>query len=145
MKVNIQSLIPVSELTVVTTQVSLVKCIFTTQWKWKTDFIDHSLNHLIEVWELFSSHYLMPDTPPTALLSGNHLHNSGSLVTWLIPSGLTPSLISRAQIDSDFFRQHCILRMTVEGKCVYEEVTMVSFQIQCSCCLLHAFFKPLIY
>ena len=111
--------------------------------EWKTNFIDHSLNHLIKVWKRFSSQYLMPDTPPTALLTGNHLHKSGSLVTWLIPSGLIPSLIKRAQIDSDFFQQHRILRMTVGGKCVYEEVTMVSFQ--CSCCLLHKFFKPLIY
>ena len=107
--------------------------------EWKTDFIDHSLNHLNEVWKLFSSHYLMPDTPPTALLNGNHLHKSGSLVTWLIPSALIPSLIKRAQTDSDFFQQHRILRMTVGGKCVYEEVTMVS--LQCSCCLVHDFFQ----
>ena len=70
--------------------------------EWKTNFIDHSLYHLIEVWKLFSSQYLMPDTPPTALLTGNHLHKSSSLVTWLIPSGLIPSLIKRAQTDSDF-------------------------------------------
>ena len=99
--------------------------------EWKTNFNDHSLNHLTEVWKLFSSHYLKPDSPQTALL--DHVHKGASLVTWLVPSGLISSLIKRVQNDSDFLRQHRILRMTVEGRCVYEEVTMVS--LQCSCCL----------
>ena len=39
-----------------------------TPVEWKTKFVDHTLQYLTEVWELFSSHYLVPDCPPTALL-----------------------------------------------------------------------------
>ena len=33
------------------------------------EFIDHTLQYLSEVWELFSSRHLIPDSPPTALLA----------------------------------------------------------------------------
>ena len=36
--------------------------------EWKTEFTNHSLQYLTEVWEEFSCHYLIPDSPPTALL-----------------------------------------------------------------------------
>ena len=36
--------------------------------EWKTDFDDHTLHYLTDVWELFSDRYLLPDSPPTALL-----------------------------------------------------------------------------
>ena len=39
-----------------------------TPVEWKTEFTDHSLQYLAEVWEEFSCHYLVPDSPPTALL-----------------------------------------------------------------------------
>ena len=38
---------------------------YNTPVEWKTDFVDHSLQYLAEVWELFSCHCLMPDSPPT--------------------------------------------------------------------------------
>ena len=89
--------------------------------EWKTEFIDHSLHYLAGVWELFSHHYLIPDSPPTALL--DRVRKGCFSVTWLISSGLIPTLIKRVKIDTDFFKQHRILRVTVGNKCVYEEGT----------------------
>lgn len=88
--------------------------------EWKTSFlVDHSLQYLAEVWELFSSHYLMPDSPPTALLE--RVQRGCYSVTWLVPSGLIPLLIKKVKIDTEFFKQHHILKMTVGDECVYEE------------------------
>ena len=87
--------------------------------EWKMSFVDHSLQYLTEVWKLFSCRYLMPDSPPTALL--DRVRRGCFVVTWLIPSNLIPSLIKRAQIDTEFFQKHHILRVTVQ-ECVYVEV-----------------------
>ena len=95
--------------------------------EWKTHFVDHTLQYLTEVWELFSSRYVVPDSPPTALL--DRVREGCFVVTWLIPTGLIPLLIKRAKIDTNFFQQYHILKVTVGGECVYdEEVTAeVSF------------------
>ena len=90
--------------------------------EWKTKFNDHSLQYLADVWEKFSGHYLTPDSPPTALL--DRVRRGCFLVTWLVPSGLIPSLIERANIDTEFFQKHHILKVTVgDNQCVYEQVT----------------------
>jgi len=94
--------------------------------EWKTEFMDHSLNYLAEVWKLFSYHYLVPQSPPTALL--DRVRRGCFSVTWLVPSGLIPPLIEKAKKDTVFFLQHHILQMTVGGKCIYEKkTTSVSF------------------
>ena len=87
--------------------------------EWKTKFIDHSLKYLAEVWELFSYHYCVPDSPPTALL--DRIRRGCFSVTWLVPSALEEVLIKRAKNDTKFFQQHHILKVTVGGKCIYEE------------------------
>ena len=94
---------------------------YCTPVEWKTNFIDHSLQYLIEVWELFSSHYLMPDSPPTALL--NRIRRGCFEVTWLIPSGLIPLFIKQVKVNAEFFQQLCILKVTVGKECIYEEIT----------------------
>ena len=86
--------------------------------EWKTDFVHHSLQHLCEVWEMFSDRYLLPDSPPTALL--DRVRKGCLLVTWLVPSHLIPQLIRRAKIDTEFFQKHHILKMTVGGKVIYK-------------------------
>ena len=90
--------------------------------EWKTDFIDHSLKYLAEVWELFSIHYLVPESPPTALL--DHIHRGCVSITWLVPSGLIPQLINQVKIDTKFFQEHRILKVTVGDQCVYETETL---------------------
>ena len=90
--------------------------------EWKTDFIDHSLKYLAEVWELFSIHYLVPKSPPTALL--DRIHIGCVSITWLVPSGLIPRLINRAKIDTTFFQEHRIIKVTVGDQCVYETETL---------------------
>ena len=100
-----------------------------TPVEWKTKFVDHSLQYLAEVWELFSSHYLVPDSPPTALL--DRVRRGCFSVTWLVPTGLIPQLVKRVQLDTEFFQKHRILKVTVGKECVYkeisEEITSVSF------------------
>ena len=90
-----------------------------TPVEWKTKFIDHSLQYLTEVWELFSNRYLVPDSPPTALL--DRVRRGCFSVTWLIPSYLIPLLIKRIRNDTNFFQLHSILQVTVGDQCVYEE------------------------
>ena len=87
--------------------------------EWKTNFMDHTLQYLAEVWKLFSCRYLMPDSPPTALL--DRVRKGCFVVTWLVPSSLIELLIKKASIETDFFRQHHILKVTVGDKCVYED------------------------
>ena len=97
-------------------------CRYLCPVKWKTNFIDHSLKYLAEVWELFSAHYLVPDSPPTALL--HHIYIGCVSITWLVPSGLIPQLINRAKIDTTFFQEHRIIKVTVGDQCVYETETL---------------------
>ena len=98
-----------------------------TPVEWKTKFVDHSLQYLTEVWELFSYHYLMPDSPPTGLL--DRVRRGCFSVTWLVPSELIPSLIKKSKTDTEFFQQHHILKVTVEDECIYEEVTEESMLV----------------
>ena len=92
-----------------------------TQVEWKTNFIDHSLQYLCEVWESFSSHYLVPDCPPTALL--DRVRRGCFLITWLVPSYLIPALVRGVKVDTEFFHQHHILKVTVGEECVFKELT----------------------
>ena len=92
--------------------------------EWKTDFVDHSLQHLMNVWEMFSDRYLVPDSPPTALL--DRVRKGCVSVMWLIPSYLIPQLVERVKIDTEFFQKFRILKVTVRGKTVYEKTTDVS-------------------
>ena len=87
--------------------------------EWKADFVDHSLQYLAYVWELFSCHYLMPTSPPTALV--NCIHKGCFSVTWLVPSHLIPPFIKRVQTDTEFFLRHQIVRVTVRKECIYEK------------------------
>ena len=92
---------------------------YVCRMEWKTDFLDHSLEYLTDVWEMFSSHYLVPDSPPTALL--DRVRSGCVTITWLVPSGLIPQLLKTAKVDTDFFQKHRILKVTVGDHCIYEE------------------------
>jgi len=92
--------------------------------QWKTKFVDHSLQHLTNVWEVFSDQYLVPDSPPTALL--DRVRKGCVSVTWLVPSYLIPQLVERVKMDTKFFQMFRILKVTVKGETVYEENTDVS-------------------
>ena len=88
--------------------------------EWKTKFVNHSLKYLADMWKMFSCRYLVPDSPPTALL--DRVRKGCFSVTWLIPSHLIPSLIERMKTDTDFFKQHHILTVTVGEECAYKEL-----------------------
>ena len=87
--------------------------------EWKTDFDDHTLHYFTEVWEMFSDRFLLPDSPPTALL--DRVRRGCVSVVWLVPSYLIPQLLKRVQVDTIFFQKHRILKVTVGGDVVYEE------------------------
>ena len=87
--------------------------------EWKTDFVDNTVQYLTYVWERFSSHYLEPDSPPTALL--DRVREGCVSVTWLIPSHLVPRLIERIRIDTSFFQEFHIMKVMMGDKCLYEE------------------------
>ena len=112
-----------------------------TPVEWKTKFVNHTLQYLAEVWELFSYRYLVPDSPPTAML--DRVHRGCFSVTWLVPSGLIPSLIKGVQLDTEFFQQYRILKVTVGDECIYKEVTEESTLVRfgCAfkapCCIVH--------
>ena len=89
--------------------------------EWKTDFVEHSLTYVTDVWKMFSAHYLVPKSPPTALL--DRVRSGCVTITWLVPSGLIPQLVKTAKVDTDFFQKHRILKVTVGDQCVYEEET----------------------
>ena len=125
--------------------------------EWKTKFIDHSLQYLTDVWELFSYHYLVPNRPPTALL--DRVRRGCFTVTWLVPSHLISELVKRAKVDTDFFQQHRILKLTVGDECIYEEVaeefaeesslvrvctvcSLDGFEVRVPCLILNTFSPP---
>ena len=89
--------------------------------EWKTAFTDHSLQHLAEVWTMFSDHYLQPDFPLTALKE-EHVRGGDVTVVWLVPARFIPQLIETAKTNTKFFRKYYILKVTVGDECVYEEV-----------------------
>ena len=59
--------------------------------EWKTNFIDHTLQYLVEVWETFSSHYLLTNSPPTALL--DRVRRGCVSITWLVPTHMIPQFL----------------------------------------------------
>ena len=87
--------------------------------EWKTELDDSTLRYLTEVWKMFSDRYLLPDSPPSALL--DRVRSGCVSVVWLIPSYLIPQLLKRVQVDTNFFQKHRILKVTVGGDIVYEE------------------------
>jgi len=96
--------------------------------EWKTDFVDHSLQHLKNVWQMFSCRYLRPHSPPTALI--DRVRKGCVSVTWLVPSFLIQQLIKQVKIDISFFQKHRILKVTVQGEVVYEdEVTKETTEV----------------
>ena len=87
--------------------------------EWKTEFIDHSLQYVTEVWRVFSCRYLGPKSPLTALL--DRVRKGCFSITWLVPSYLIPALTKRAKSDTNFFQQYRILKLTAADQCVYEK------------------------
>ena len=88
--------------------------------EWKIDLDDNCcLQYLADVWEAFSGHYLMPDSPPTALL--DRIRTGCVCIKWLVPSYLIPQLVKTVMIDTTFFQKHRILKVTVGEQCIYDE------------------------
>ena len=89
--------------------------------EWKTNFVDHTLQYLAEVWEMFSCRYLLPDSPPTALI--DHIREGCVSITWLVPTHMIPQLIKEVKSGTEFFHEHHISKVIVDGKCIYEVCT----------------------
>ena len=87
--------------------------------QWKMEVVEHSLQYLADVWKMFSGRYILPDSPPTALL--DRVWKGCVSVTWLVPSYLISQLIKRVKIDTGFFLKYRILKVTIGDEVVYEE------------------------
>ena len=75
--------------------------------EWKIIFTNSTLQHLADVWESFSAHYLKPDPPSTSLLES--VREDGNSITWLVPSHLIPQIIKEVKLDTTFLQKHSIL------------------------------------
>ena len=105
--------------------------------QWKITFANNTLQHLYEVWKLFSAQYLDPDPPPTSLLERVHEVESSISVTWLVPSYLIPQIIKKVKANAKFLQRHGIWNVTVADQCIYDEqeaidnTTIVSLNLSC--------------
>ena len=105
--------------------------------EWKITFANNTLQHLYEVWKLFSAQYLDPDPPPTSSLERVHEVESSISVTWLVPSYLIPQIIKKVKANAKFLQRHGIWNVTVADQCIYDEqeaidnTTIVSLNLSC--------------
>ena len=115
--------------------------------EWKTEFDEHSLQHLANVWEMFSCNCLKSNSPSTTWL--HRVHKGCVSITWLVPSDLVPQLIKSTEMNMKFFYKHHILKVTVGDQCVYEEErstsVSITFSIQTSFCLVPVDHSVLFY
>ena len=74
---------------------------------------------------MFSNHYLVPDSPPTALL--DRVRKGCVSVTWLVPLYLTKQLAERVKVDPELLQRYRIVKVTVKGDVVYQEAVQSQF------------------
>lgn len=89
--------------------------------KVKAKVTEKTLNY---VKELRDSLAYQVRLPVTALLF-DKIAEGCLEITWLIPFHLTHFTTGRLQESTDFFREQKILRVTIAGRCVYEELPPV--------------------
>ena len=89
--------------------------------KVKASVTEKTLQYVNELWDSLVHQVKLP---VTALLF--HRVAEGCIeITWLLPSHLTLFTTRRLQESTDYFRKKNILRVTIAGKCVYEEMPPV--------------------
>ena len=106
--------------------------------KVKAEVTELSMQYICELWESLASYYHLPPLP--AIL--DIIHAGCILVTWLVPTKLTPELIEKARANPDFFQMHNVLWAKVgddeylyNSKDIQEPVNMLAQRkVSVICC-----------
>ena len=86
-------------------------------FKLKTEFTDHTLKYIDDLWNKFSN---LHDLPSRVALFDSIREGCVSIV-WLIPSHLAPQIRSTTPHSADFYRKHEITRVELGEECIYQE------------------------
>ena len=89
--------------------------------KVKASVTKKTLKYVNELWDSLSRHVKLP---VTALLF--HRVAKGCVeITWLLPLHLSHFTTKQLQESTDYFRKENIIRVTIAGRCIYEELPPV--------------------
>ena len=99
-------------------------------FKLKTEFTDHSLKYVDDLWNKFSNLHGLP--PRVALFDSIHK----GCVPMLIPSHLAPQIRSRTSLSGDFYRKHEITRVELGEECIYQEEEHHKVQLHACICMI---------
>ena len=80
-----------------------------------------TLKYVNELWDSLAQQVKLPVTA----LPFHKVAKGCVEITWLLPFHLTHFATRRLQESSDYFQQENIVRVTIAGKCVYEELPPV--------------------
>ena len=86
-------------------------------FKLKMKVTDQSLQYIDNLWDEFAILYSLP--PYVAVL--DCVHEGCVLIVWLIPSHLTPQILSATPRIGSFYHKHEITRVELDGKCIYQD------------------------
>ena len=89
--------------------------------KVKANVTKKTLKYVSELWDSLAYQIKLPVTA----LPFHQVAKGCVEITWLVPFHLTHFATRRLQESSDYFRQENIIRVTIAGRCVYEELPAV--------------------
>ena len=87
----------------------------------KANVTKKTLKYVNELWDSLAQQVKLPVTA----LPFHKVAKGCVEITWLLPFHLTHFATRRLQESSDYFRQENIIRVTIAGRCVYEELPAV--------------------
>ena len=85
--------------------------------KLKTKFDNHTLEFIGDFWRKFADFHDMPSLGVTL----DQIRSGCVAVVWCIPSHLAPKIVDTTPDVVEFYSQHEITRLEVDGRCIYQE------------------------
>ena len=89
--------------------------------KVKANVTDRTMKYISELWDSLAYRIKVPVTA----LPFHRVAKGCVEITWLLPFHLTHFATRRLQGSTEFFREENIIRVTIAGRCVYEELPPV--------------------
>jgi len=86
-------------------------------FKLKVEFTSHTLEYLDDLWKEFAGLYNLP--PLVTLL--DCICKNSVLIVWLIPAHLAFQIFRAAPHSVDFYHKHQIMKVEIDGVCIYSE------------------------
>ena len=86
-------------------------------FKLKMKITNQTLMYIDNLWKEFAELYGLP--PYVAVL--DCVRKGCISIVWLIPSYLAPKIHSAEPHSSDFYHKYEIIRVELDGKCIYQE------------------------